>query len=49
MQYRIKWRNRHKTLIVTVGIGRYTQQGAARQAAKWLQHFPENSYYIERV
>ena len=49
MQYQIKWRNRHKTLIVTVGIGRYTQQGAMRQVAIWSQHFPENSYYIEPV
>lgn len=44
----VKWRNRAKTMVVTVGLSRYSNRvSAEKQIALWTQYFPANTYYIE--
>jgi hypothetical protein len=50
MKFKIKWRNRNRSLTVIEGLHRYLSfEAAARQVAIWREVFPANSYYIEPV
>ena len=46
--FKIKWRNRNRSLTVIEGCRRYLSfEAAARQVAIWQRVFPGNTYYIE--
>jgi hypothetical protein len=48
MKFKIKWRNRSKSLQVIEGISRYASRAKAeRQVSIWQGFFPNNTYYIE--
>ncbi len=48
MKFKIKWRNRNRSLTVIEGCRRYlTLEAARRQVAIWQSVFPDNTYYIE--
>ena len=46
--FRIRWRNRAKSLVIVAGLSTYANiESATEQVARWKMFFPQNSYYIE--